>query len=315
MKLTLLLAACTVMACGNVYDRDVPPDLEKADESFRREVLALPEQERTLLAGFVVRAKVGEALGSEVLKEGVTVRQAIDRQRKFVAELEIKRVAAEAEQAKRDAIRAEREAKEKQVQGLLKEAMGLVNQSEFRQARAKLAEASLIDPADDTVKAAITNVEMVIKRNIAGKWLVDEKTNRMTDDKTVVVKLNADNEIRGYIKGVRPALIVRCLEAGLSVYIHADAGINADYGELHRATGRYRFDQDSAERIRFGISDSLDAVFFPDPQAMWIKRLAEHTGQKLHVEIPTYQNGGQIVTFDLAGADVAVGKVLGACGK
>lgn len=159
----------------------------------------------------------------------------------------------------------------------------------------------------------------------------------MTDDLTVVASLPASNTIPGVVQPTRPTLIVRCAEKRLDIYVSLGTVVNPDYGELYEASGRTRFGTDPAEDITFGIADGHDAVFFPSgtemqaaaeakvklgivrrgesaPVTTWAQRLVSHPASRLLVEVPTYNAGSQVITFDLDAADKAVAEVATACG-
>ncbi|MBI2373307.1 MAG: hypothetical protein HYV07_04855 [Deltaproteobacteria bacterium] len=200
--------------------------------------------------------------------------------------------------------RAKAEAKKAKVKELLEKASALMDRMRVAEAKATVAEAVRVDPenveARENLKAFEEGMQVV-----AGLWLQQESKDPMTDDANVVSLLPSDDEISKSFGKATPVLVARCAEKRLSLYINMHTSIDSDYGEIYTATGRFRFGSEPAQRIRFGIADSHDAVFFPNERS-WIKSLKERSGDKLVVEVPTYGTGPQAFAFTLSGADVAL---------
>lgn len=103
--LLLVLGAVALMGCSNPKDTPLPADLAKM-ESLKPALEKLTQEERELVAAYVVRQTMGAALGgllggkpSAGIPEGMTIGKAIDDQRKFAAE-------AKAEEARQQALKA-----------------------------------------------------------------------------------------------------------------------------------------------------------------------------------------------------------------
>lgn len=110
--LALLLACST-----NPHEAALPPDFQTwtSDTEFQELAKQLPEEEKKLLLAFGVRQGVAEAFGQDVDVTGLTIGDAIERQRTWAQkqaaeEAEKKRIAEEARQKKEAALTRLREA-------------------------------------------------------------------------------------------------------------------------------------------------------------------------------------------------------------
>lgn len=110
------LIACTLVACSNPHDAPVPSDMSKWDTELKPAIQKLPEEEKELLAGYLMRMKMSEAFGGGPPKVGLTVGTAISEQKKWVEEQKAKEAEAKALKEK---IEAERAALKKTVDGTL----------------------------------------------------------------------------------------------------------------------------------------------------------------------------------------------------
>jgi hypothetical protein len=105
-----------LLSCSDPRDTVLPKDLSKPD-TLKPVLEKLSQEERDLLAGYMVRHTMGTALGSafgvkpEPVPEGITVRKAIDEQRTVVeknrAEEAARKAAKEKAEAERQALAAE----------------------------------------------------------------------------------------------------------------------------------------------------------------------------------------------------------------
>ncbi|SPD46707.1 hypothetical protein [Cupriavidus neocaledonicus] len=113
MNKTLKLAAAyigvTLMlaGCGKPQDAVIPNDMSTWDKDLAPKIQKLSDEDKKLLTGYLMRAKMGEAFGGKGVPIGTTVGQGIEEQKKWVAEQEAK--AAE-EKALKEKIERERAA-------------------------------------------------------------------------------------------------------------------------------------------------------------------------------------------------------------
>lgn len=105
------MVCAALAACSKPTDVVLPTDLSQWNDDFAQKIKNLSDDDKKLLTGYIVRAKMGEAFGGQGIPPGTTVGQAIDAQKQWVADqqqqqaaqeqlkqqLEAKQAAAEAE--------------------------------------------------------------------------------------------------------------------------------------------------------------------------------------------------------------------------
>lgn len=201
---------------------------------------------------------------------------------------------------------------EKKVERLIEDAGSLFASGDGHGAKAKLEEALTLAPDNSGAKEALRLVDEDLKSIVAGQWRMQSNVDPMTDDKNVYLRLASETTVEQYGSTHRPTLLARCAERKLDLFIFVGLVVDSDYGEIYDASGRYRFDGDKAQRVRFSLGDSRDTVFFPKAKT-WMTSLAAHASSKFVVEIPVFRQGSQVISFDLAGADVAIPEVINTC--
>jgi len=94
-------------ACADPMDYKIPTDSEqwKKDEGFTKAIEKLPDEEKKLLVGYMMRAGVAEAFGTVPPER--TIGEALQNQKEFVAEKAAEAEAAAAEEAKQAALAAQ----------------------------------------------------------------------------------------------------------------------------------------------------------------------------------------------------------------
>ena len=108
----LRLALVLLVGCSNPYKEPLPADVKGMEEkSFQASIAKLPEEERKLLAAYVIRVTVAEGFGAKV-ERAKTVGEAITAQRTWILEQEKREAEAKALAAK---VEAERAAAEKKM--------------------------------------------------------------------------------------------------------------------------------------------------------------------------------------------------------
>lgn len=114
MKHRTLATAFTVVAmlsaCSKPTETIIPSDMSKWDAELGPVVKKLSEEDQKLLAGYVMRAKMGEIFGKEGMPLGTTVGNALEDQKKWIAEQEKK--AAEAKALKEKMLQEQAKARE-----------------------------------------------------------------------------------------------------------------------------------------------------------------------------------------------------------
>jgi type VI secretion system protein VasI len=162
------------------------------------------------------------------------------------------------------------------------------------------------------------------------KWQISEKRSPMDDSKTVVLSLDADNDIHGPLGEKRPTLIVRCQQKKTQIYVVTGmaASVEEDYDGGPSAGHKVglRLDQNPPRYETWGESTADDALFaeeseytrrndvvYPSGQLVVLaKELAKTT--TLTFQFTPFDGSPQIAAFDLRGLNSHIGKVAEACG-
>lgn len=106
----LILAALLATACADPRDTPLPREIEKM-ESIKPALEKLTQEERDLVAGYMVRHTLGVKLGglfgikADPIPEGMTLRKAIAEQREFIASKNAEEATAKAASEKAEATR------------------------------------------------------------------------------------------------------------------------------------------------------------------------------------------------------------------
>lgn len=142
-----------------------------------------------------------------------------------------------------------------------------------------------------------------------GKWLVEERSSGIGDDKNVYMILRAVEKIPGEKDPVRPILVVRCESGDTAVIFNfarfidqsrAEATMRIDDGNLLAATLKM-----SASGKAFGFWQGEEAVPFA-------KRLIE--GKRLFVQVTPFGARPVVAEFPVEGFDIAVAPLRKSCG-
>lgn len=86
-----ILSLTITMSCSSARNITIPKDMSKWETELKPYIEKLSDEDKSLLAKYLMRAKLGEAFGGGSMQEGLTIGQAIEKQKEF-----------EAEQAKKD---------------------------------------------------------------------------------------------------------------------------------------------------------------------------------------------------------------------
>jgi hypothetical protein len=195
---------------------------------------------------------------------------------------------------------------------LQREALTLSNQHDFAGAKAKILEAQALAPTDPDLKGGLASVEEMQSKLVAGRWMKDVKRDAMTDKDNVFVTLAAANDVDAVGENKRPTLTARCVKGEASLLVSVDSVLDVrNYPKTHV---QFRFDSESPQSVGVVGATGLHA-FFMDTPAKCFDQLIAHSSGKLIMEVPLFGHTPQPVTFELLGADVAVGAVKSACPK
>jgi type VI secretion system protein VasI len=145
-----------------------------------------------------------------------------------------------------------------------------------------------------------------------GKWRVSTEISPMTDQKTVFMILDSDNDITGGYAASGPAnLVLRCAEGETNAFILLNDQFLSDvqnYGWVD-----FRLDDDEMDSINMRASDNNKALgLWGSPGAiLFIKGLLEH--EKLTVRARPHNSNAVVAVFDIRGIDQVIGKLRETC--
>jgi len=142
-----------------------------------------------------------------------------------------------------------------------------------------------------------------------GKWQQSESVSPIDDSKTVVLRLEAENKIDGWLgKTVRPALLIRCKEKKTELYVSTDLATNPERGDA--ATVRLRIDSRPAVTQQWKESTSNDALFAPRPIQLARDLAAAETWL---FEFTPFNSNPALVRFDVRDLKAHLDAVSTAC--
>lgn len=115
--LVMTLMLITLTACSDPRKEVLPTDLSSENMTkFGEKIKKLPEGEKELLAGYMMRAEMSKSFGGDKMPVGITVQQAIDNQKAWVAKNQAEE---KAQKAKAEKMKAEADAKKQEAKNAL----------------------------------------------------------------------------------------------------------------------------------------------------------------------------------------------------
>jgi type VI secretion system protein VasI len=145
-----------------------------------------------------------------------------------------------------------------------------------------------------------------------GKWQKSVQQSALTDEKTVVLRLSSDDEIRGQFGDTGPAtLILRCLENTTSAYFLFNDHFLADiqgYGKVD-----YRLDQNTMRSANMDVSTDNKALglWSGGKSIPFLKAMLGHS--TMVVRATPFNESSVTVTFDISGIDGAIQELRDTC--
>jgi hypothetical protein len=103
-----LVLALGLFGCSNPKDEVIPSDISTWDKELAPHIKKLSESDREKVAGYLMRAKMGEAFGGAGVPTGTTIGQAIEAQTSWQNEQAAKQAEEEALKKKLEQERAEK---------------------------------------------------------------------------------------------------------------------------------------------------------------------------------------------------------------
>jgi len=104
--LLIAVAVAVLSGCSKPTESVIPSDMSTWDKELAPVLKKLPDEDREKVAGYLMRAKVGEVFGGKGVPPGTTVGQALEAQKKWEAEQAAKRAEEQALKKKLEQERA-----------------------------------------------------------------------------------------------------------------------------------------------------------------------------------------------------------------
>jgi type VI secretion system protein VasI len=144
-----------------------------------------------------------------------------------------------------------------------------------------------------------------------GKWITTFNKSPFDDSQTVILSLNANFPVTGWINDTKvPLLVVQCREKKTDVYIKVGMAQNVETGLYNQSTVRVRFDSDEAEDVITDHSTDNESLFFHDPNA-FINKMLQH--EKLTFGFIPFNSSSVETSFDLHGLSEAIKPLQEVC--
>lgn len=144
-----------------------------------------------------------------------------------------------------------------------------------------------------------------------GKWHTDVGTSSFDDSKSVVLSLEAESPVEGWLTTYTPQLILRCKEHETDAYVMVGMQVNVEYGMTDSATVRVRFGTGTAQSMVVNESTDGQALFFGAPFNV-IRSMLGH--DEMTFGFTPYNASPVTTTFDLRGLAGVIQPLQEACG-
>lgn len=144
-----------------------------------------------------------------------------------------------------------------------------------------------------------------------GKWIIATETSPVDDSQTVVLKLNAEKQVQGWLDKFLPTLIIRCKERKIEVYVYTGTQSEVE-SDIDYSTVRVRFDKEQAMTLQLSHSTDGTALFFP---LISLQNIVDtfHGHNSMLFEFTPFNAPPANTTFDLRGIDEAIKPLAKAC--
>lgn len=145
---------------------------------------------------------------------------------------------------------------------------------------------------------------------VGGKWDVTTDSSAFDDSPRVVLSLDAERQIEGFLKSYRPVLILRCQEGEIEAYIVTGMAADVEAGNFDGATVRIRMDDGAAETLNTMRSTDDEALFFENATQL-ISRL--ESAERLLFQFTPFNASPTETSFDLRGLSEVLPQLRAAC--
>lgn len=144
----------------------------------------------------------------------------------------------------------------------------------------------------------------------ASKWYKQVKISELDDSKNIFLTLDAENSFTNWLdNSQKPSLNLRCKEGKTEAYVNIGMPFQPEY-EYGKQNLKVRYGKDKSQVVNFSESSDQEAVFFPQPIAAIKKML---TKEQLVIEVKPFNQGTEVIAFDLNGLDRALIDLRKAC--
>lgn len=141
-------------------------------------------------------------------------------------------------------------------------------------------------------------------------WELSRDTSLIDGRPKVVLRRDADEELRLGYRHQKPTLLIRCQDGQTDLFVYTGVPAQSSYGEIDQTTVRIRVDSAQPERQKWGEATSNEAIFAPHAIAL-ARRLA--SASRLYVEFTPFESGPETIAFSLEGLKDKLGEIAGAC--
>jgi hypothetical protein len=143
-----------------------------------------------------------------------------------------------------------------------------------------------------------------------GKWQVYTSTSKFDNSTTVLLSLEANDSVDGWLTTTVPTMNVRCMEGEIDVFVNIGMPAEVEYGKTDSATVRVRLDQNQAVELIMNESTDDDALFFRDPYDVILAMLQS---REMVFGFTPFNADPEVTTFDLVGLANVIGPLKKSC--
>lgn len=173
-----------------------------------------------------------------------------------------------------------------------------------------LATVQRSDIRRDSLTPGEVQASSEVERPSASKWSGNRQPGWATDgSRTISFSLQAESEVRVWMKSVRPVLAVRCLAGNTEVFVITNWAASIEpSAELH--TVHLSFDDGPIVGEQWWDSDDAQALFAPEGVRVARQIARSHV---MHFGFTPFNAAPVTAQFNVAGFDQLVGSVAKTC--
>ena len=147
-----------------------------------------------------------------------------------------------------------------------------------------------------TPKPTIEPTKISTPIPFTGKWQTYTTKSEFDGSTTVILFLDAESYVEGWLTTTLPTLNLRCQEGKIDSYVNIGMQADVKYGLDDNATVRIRFDQNQAFELTVSESTDGEALFFYNPYGMILAMLQS---QEMVLGFTPFNAGPAVAKFDL----------------